>query len=330
MRVQSIVPGQEATFGPETTFGLKTTFGLETTLRRSVSLHGTGVHGNRPCRIILHPADAGCGIVFHRYGGGADVFIPALWTQVGRSRLATTLTSADRPAIVVSGVEHVLAALRGCGVDNATVEVDGPELPMLDGSARPFVLAIRNARLRRQSRPRRAIEVLKPVRVEAGEGFAEFRPAARPGLWLDVSIDYADPAVGRQRRRAKLDASAFRQIAPARTFGFTADAERLWRQGFALGTSFENTIVVSDGRVLNPGGLRNPDEFVRHKMLDAIGDLALAGAHLHGAFRSHRGGHALNVAALRALLSDRSAWRYRGQAQARHAPARPSAAAPRD
>ena len=160
-----------------------------------------------------------------------------------------------------------------------------------------------------QRRPRRGLEILSPVRVEAGASFAEFLPGGR-GLTLDVAIDFADPVVGRQRHACRLDAETFaRDIAPARTFGFVADVERLWRAGFAAGASFENTIAIDGGRVLNTGGLRYRDEFVRHKMLDAIGDLALAGAPIHGTFRSFRGGHALNHAALTALLADRHAWR---------------------
>ena len=280
------------------------------TIGRPVSLDGIGVHTAQPARVTLHPADAGTGLVFYRTGDAGDgSFIPALAANVVSTALATRLAPHGASDAGVGTVEHVLAALSALGIDNALIEVDGPEVPILDGSARPFVEAVLAAGIVAQRAPRRILQILEPVRVEAGEGFAEFVPGG-PGLTLDIAIDYADPAVGRQRRAFALDPAAFaRDIAPARTFGFVADVEQLWRAGFAAGSSLENTVAIAGGRILNEAGLRAPDEFVRHKILDAIGDLALAGAAIQGTFRSFRGGHALNHAALVALLARRDAWR---------------------
>ena len=280
------------------------------TLGQSVSLDGIGVHTAQPARVTLHPADEDAGLVFHRTGLPArgERFIPALSRNVVSTALATRLAPEGDSEAGVGTVEHVLAALSALGIDNALIEVDGPEVPILDGSARPFVEAIFAAGIVAQRRPRRMLRILEPVRVEAGDAFAEFLPGG-PGLTLDIAIDYADPAVGRQSRLFALDADAFvRDIARARTFGFVADVERLWRAGFAAGSSLENTVAIADGRVLNEAGLRAPDECVRHKILDAIGDLSLAGAAIQGTFRSFRGGHALNHAALVALLARREAW----------------------
>ena len=286
----------------------------QTTLAQPVSFDGIGVHTAVPARLTLHPADPGTGIVFHRTNlpCGGDRFIPAQMIHAVTSDLATRLALADDPGEGVGTVEHVLAALLALGVDNALVEVDGPEVPILDGSAQPFVEGIDAASLVHHAAPRRVLQVLKSVRVADGRAFAELAPFA-DGLALDVAIDFDAPAIGRQRKSVVLDATVFRhEIARARTFGLIADAERLWRVGLARGSSFENTLVFATDRLLNPAPLRFGDECVRHKMLDAIGDLALAGMPICGAFRSVRGGHALNRAVLAALLADRSAWRIIG------------------
>ena len=286
----------------------------QATLARPVSFDGIGVHTAVPARLTLHPADPGTGIVFHRTNlvRGADRFIPAWLTRAVMSDLATRLAPADAPGEGVGTVEHVLATLSALGIDNALVEVDGPEVPILDGSAQPLVEGIDAAGLVLQPALRRTLEVLKPVRVAHGRAFAELAPFA-DGLALDVAIDFDAPAIGRQRKSVVLDGTVFRrEIARARTFGLIGDAERLWRAGLARGSSFENTLVFATDRVLNPTPMRFADECVRHKMLDAIGDLALAGLPIRGAFRSLRCGHALNRAVLAALLADRSAWRIVG------------------
>jgi len=194
------------------------------------------------------------------------------------------------------------------GVDNAVVEIDGPEAPIMDGSAAAFVVAIDQVGLQALDEPRRFIRVLKPVQVTVGDAFAEFRPHSR-GFRVEAEIEFAHPLIARQSIAYDGRPETFRRdFARARTFGFMRDVAKLWSAGYALGASLENTLVVSDNRVLNPEGMRFPDEFVRHKVLDAIGDLALAGAPILGTYRSVRGGHKLNYAAVSALMTDRSAW----------------------
>ncbi len=280
----------------------------QTTLGRSVRLDGSGVHANRPVRMVLHPAEPGHGVVFHRVDLLREPAIEARWNRVTASEWRTRLGGPD--AASVDSVEHVLAALAGLGVDNVRIELDGPEAPILDGSAQPFVEAVDEAGIVSQPAPRRVIAVRAPVRVAMGSAFAELAPG-EDGLTLDVAIDYPDPAIGQQRRVTALDPLIFRgNVARARTFGFVRDVERMWRAGFARGSSLDNSVAIAESRVLNAGGLRFPDEFVRHKTLDAIGDLALAGAPLLGRFRSFRGGHRLNHAVLRALFANPSAWAW--------------------
>jgi UDP-3-O-[3-hydroxymyristoyl] N-acetylglucosamine deacetylase len=201
-----------------------------------------------------------------------------------------------------------MATLCGLGVDNAIVEIDGPEAPIMDGSAAAFVAAIDQAGIVALAEPRRYTKVLKPIRVEKGNAYGELTPYER-GFRVDVSIDFAHPLIGRQSVALEVEPTTFRrEVARARTFGFMKDVSKLWSAGYALGASLENTLVVADDRLLNPEGLRYADEFVRHKALDAIGDLALAGAPLLGAYKSVCGGHKLNHAILCALIADPTAW----------------------
>lgn len=282
--------------------------GRQTTLRDQASVSGIGVHSGLPVTLILHPADPDTGIVFLRTGieGRADVEVRAEVGSVTATDFATVL--GDQAGPLVSTAEHVLAALRGLGVDNVTVEIDGPEMPIMDGSSAPFVAAIEQVGLVTQAAQRRYIKVLKTIRVERGEAFGELRPYAR-GFRVETEIEFDHPLIGRQTYATDVDADTFRNdISRARTFGFMKDVAKLWTAGYALGASFENTVVVAENRVLNQEGLRFADEFVRHKALDAIGDLALAGAPLLGAYRSVRGGHKLNHAVLSALMADTSAW----------------------
>ena len=248
------------------------------------------------------------GLIFVRTGvEGGDREVQATSAAVIATEFATVLGDAEGP--LVSTVEHVLAALRGMGVDNATIEINGPEAPIMDGSAAAFVTAIEQAGIVSQSAARRFIQVLKPVQVAIGDSFGELRPYAT-GFRAEAEIDFANPVIGCQKYALELSAEGFRrEICRARTFGFMNDVARLWRAGFALGASFENSIVFDDERLLNPEGLRYADECARHKVLDAIGDLALAGLPLLAAYRSVCGGHKLNHAVLTALMSDRSAWR---------------------
>jgi UDP-3-O-[3-hydroxymyristoyl] N-acetylglucosamine deacetylase len=290
--------------------------GRQKTLRDIASLSGIGVHSGLPATLTLHPADAGTGIVFLRTGleGGREREVRALVGAVTATEFATVLGDSSGP--LVSTAEHVLAALRGLGIDNAVVEIDGPEVPILDGSAAAIVDAIDQAGTKALDQPCHFIRVLKPVRVVHGKAYGELRPYAR-GLRVETEIEFDHPLIGRQAFAFDCRPDSFRQeVARARTFGFMRDVARLWSAGYALGASLENTLVVTENRVLNPEGLRFRDEFVRHKVLDAIGDLALAGAPLIGAYRSIRGGHKLNCAVLSALLADRSAWAIvEGEAQ---------------
>jgi UDP-3-O-[3-hydroxymyristoyl] N-acetylglucosamine deacetylase len=294
---------------------------MQTTLAGHVTLEGIGAHSGQPARVTLAPADAGTGVLFVSCDArGRETAIPAHWTRVASTDLCVRI-GADGAS--VSTVEHLMAAMRGLGVDNATVYVDGPEIPAMDGSAGAFVDAIDEAGVVALSAPRRTLVIREAVRVEQGASWAELAPAAS-GFHLDVEISYPGDAIGRRRSRFALTRETFRRdLARARTFGFLRDAERLWREGLALGASLENTLVLADDRVLNPEGLRFADEFVRHKTLDVIGDLALIGAPILGAFRSYRGGHRLNLALIEAVLARPRAFTLVGGAPRRHSSARP-------
>ena len=283
-------------------------FSRQATLRSQATVTGVGVHSGLPVSLILGPAPIDAGFVFVRTGlDGCDREVQASAQSVIATEFATVL--GDREGPLVSTAEHVLAALRGMGIDNATIEIDGPEVPIMDGSAAPFVAAIDQAGILTQSGSRRFIQVLKPVQVAMGDSFGELRPNAS-GFRTEVEIDFANPVIGRQSYTLELSPERFRrEISRARTFGCMSDVARLWGAGFALGASFENSVVFDESRLLNPEGLRYSDECVRHKVLDVIGDLALAGLPLLAAYRSVRGGHKLNHAVLTALMADRSAWR---------------------
>jgi UDP-3-O-[3-hydroxymyristoyl] N-acetylglucosamine deacetylase len=278
----------------------------QTTLRGPAILSGIGVHSGDDVRIVLHPAEANHGIVFLRTGlpQGRDRLITAKHHAVTATELCTVV--GDRETGAVATIEHLMAALTGLGIDNVLVEIDGAEVPILDGSAAPFEEAIDRVGTVQAHAARRTLKVLKPVRVQRDQAFAELRPHDR-GFRLDVEIDFANPVIGRQRKILDVTPAAFRrEVARARTFGFMRDVEKLWKAGFALGASLENTVAIGDAAVINPEGLRYADEFVRHKLLDAIGDLALAGFPIQGAYQSYCGGHRLNFAVLEALFSDRS------------------------
>ena len=278
----------------------------QTTLRAAVSLTGIGVHSGNEVRVVLHPAEANHGIVFLRTGlqGGHDRLIDARHLAVTATELCTVLGDSESGAVAT--VEHLMAVLAGLGIDNVLVEIDGPEVPILDGSCAPFVDAIDQVGVMALGASRRYLKVLKPICVTRGRAMAELLPNDR-SFRLDVEIDFSNPVIGRQRRSVDLSTSVFRrEISRARTFGFMQDVDKLWSAGFALGASLENTIVIGEGEVVNPEGLRYADEFVRHKILDAIGDLSLAGFPLLGTYRSYCGGHRLNFSVLEALFSSRA------------------------
>jgi UDP-3-O-[3-hydroxymyristoyl] N-acetylglucosamine deacetylase len=281
----------------------------QTTLRDQVAVSGVGVHSGSPVTLTLNPADDDTGIVFQRIAadGSLEREIRADVRAVTATEFATVLGDAEGP--LCSTAEHLLAALRGLGVDNVVVEIDGPEVPIMDGSAAPFVDAIDQAGLTARALPRRYIEVIKPVRVAKGDALGELRPYQH-GFRVEAEIEFDHPLIRRQALALDIEPEAFRrEIARARTFGFMKDVAKLWTAGYALGASFANTLVITENRVLNPEGLRFTDEFERHKILDAIGDLALAGQPLLAAYRTVRGGHKLNHAVLSALMADPSAWR---------------------
>ena len=280
----------------------------QSTLARAVTLSGTGVHTGRPARVTLNPAEAGSGIGFRRTdlsNGTRSTVVKADWRNVKSTQLCTVIGNED--AITVMMVEHLLAALSGLGIDNVDVHINGPEVPILDGSARCYVDAIQEAGVVSLKENRKFIRVLRPVRVQIGDTIAEFTPGE--GSFVETRIDFLHPLIGRQEFAFEIGNGEFAtQVAAARTFGFYADAKKMREQGYGLGASLDNTVVLDSTRILNVGGLRFANEFVRHKALDACGDIALSGAPFLGRFRSSRGGHHLNHAALSCLMSQPEAW----------------------
>ena len=276
------------------------------TLSRPIGCAGVALHSGAPVEMRLLPGELNSGIVFVRTDlPAAQAAIPALWNNVVDTTLCTVIAN-DRGARVAT-IEHLMAALHGCGVDNAVIEVDGPEVPILDGSSDPLVGLIGSAGTTAQPGSRRAIRVLHPVSVgDAGRG-ARLTPA--PASTFTMELDFPDRPIAPQSGTVQLDDGSFRRhVAPARTFGFLEEVEALRRHGFARGGSLDNAIVLDGARVLNEGGLRFPDELVRHKLLDAIGDLYLAGMPIIGQFHGWRSGHAVNNALLHALFADDTAW----------------------
>ncbi|MBC2885929.1 UDP-3-O-acyl-N-acetylglucosamine deacetylase [Ochrobactrum sp. CM-21-5] len=276
------------------------------TIGRAITLSGVGVHGGAPASVTFLPADADTGIVFQRSdlkGNARD--IRAHVSEIGATDLSTSLGPKEAR---INTIEHLMAAVAALGIDNLVVEVDGPEVPILDGTSARFIEAFDEAGIAAQEEKRRFIRILKTVRVEAGGSWGEFRPY--PGTRFEVEIDFDCPLIGRQKFTGDVDEATFRkEISTARTFGFMKDVERLWAAGYALGSSLDNSLVIGDDNsVINPGGLRFKDEFVRHKTLDAVGDLALAGLPFIGCFRSYRSGHKLNAETAKALLSDKTAF----------------------
>lgn len=281
---------------------------MQTTLKAAVRFEGVGLHSGQPVRLAVHPAPADTGILFERtdlglpragrqIAAGPEALIEAnLCTQIGNGQGAT-----------VSTIEHLMAALSGCGIHNARIALDGPEVPILDGSARPFVTAFLRAGLRRTAAPLTAIRVLKPVEVRLGEAMARLEPA--PRLCIAFEIDYPqDPAIGHQAKDLAMCNGAFvRELSDCRTFCRQSDVEAMRASGLALGGTYENAVVVDGAAVLSPGGLRHRDEPVRHKMLDAMGDLAVAGAPILGRYIGRRAGHTLTGRLVRALLADPAA-----------------------
>lgn len=280
------------------------------TLKTAICCTGTGLHTGSRVNVSLRPAPADTGIIFRRSDIGAD--IPARFDHVSDTRLCTVISLAERPEARVGTVEHLMAALGATGIGNIIVELDGPELPVLDGSAEPWLFLLDCAGSMALDAPAQHVEVLRPVRVEDGHAFVELRPSVSSCLELSLAIEFAAPAIGRQALSLALRGDAFREIARARTFTQAHEIAGLRAAGLAKGGTLDNAVVVDGSQILNPRGLRMRDEFVRHKLLDAVGDLALAGAGLRGRFVGHCSGHALNNRLLRALFADPANWRMVG------------------
>jgi UDP-3-O-[3-hydroxymyristoyl] N-acetylglucosamine deacetylase len=279
------------------------------TVSEKVSCTGVGLHSGAPVQLTLRPARASSGIVFVRRDISHPVEIAARPASVTSTANATTLGSGK---LAVATVEHLLAAFYALGIDNARVEVDGPEVPVMDGSAASFVYLVRSAGLFEQRGIRPELRVRRPVEVVDGARRIRIEPAAR--LEIRYAVDYAHPAIGRQELRLdRIDAEVFeRELAAARTFGFLRDVRRLWEAGLGRGGSFDNAVLLDDERVANPDGLRWPDEFVRHKVVDLLGDLALLGVAVRGRVTVERGGHSLHQKLVAELLRRRDAWRLEG------------------
>ena len=276
------------------------------TLKTRIDCSGVGLHSGRRVRLTIGPAAIDAGIVFKRIdpaGGGA--VIPARWNRVVDTRLCTTIGNGQ--GVSIGTIEHLMSAFSGLSIDNATVEIDGPEVPIMDGSADAFVFLIECAGIVEQTAQRKRIRILKRISVADGEASATLMPG--PVAALEFALDFPSAAIGRQDKTVKLVDGAFkRELSRARTFGFAEEVEQLRRAGLARGGSLDNAIVIGADRVLNSEGLRYADEFVRHKLLDAVGDLYLAGGAIEGRFLGIRSGHALNNRLLQALFADNEAW----------------------
>jgi UDP-3-O-[3-hydroxymyristoyl] N-acetylglucosamine deacetylase len=286
---------------------------VQKTVAKTITFDGLGLHSGLPVRMIVSPAKANSGITFIRSDIDADMNdtrdagIPARWDAVVPSKLCTLIRNKD--GVEVSTIEHIMAALAGCGVSNAVIEVSGPEVPIEDGSAAPFVSALLRAGFVSQTGPARALKILKPVQIEMGSATARLEPADT--LEIDFHIDFEDAAIGVQGKSLKMSNGAFiRELSNCRTFCRKSDVDMMKSNGLALGGTFENAVVVDGDDVLSPGGLRHADEPVRHKMLDALGDLALAGAPILGRYVGVRSGHAMTNALLRAVFATSGAWAF--------------------
>lgn len=281
---------------------------MQATLRRSIGFSGVGLHSGKIVTMTLRPAAADTGVRFCRIDvTERDQIVRAAYDTVVDTRLCTRIANAD--GVSVGTIEHLMAALAAMGVDNVLVTINGPEVPVLDGSAKPFVERIAHVGLALTAAPRRVLRILDTVTVEHGGAVASLRPAEAFGL--DFAIDFPDPAIGRQALSLDLTRESFvRELADCRTFARLAEIEALRQAGLALGGDLTNAVVVDGDRVLNAGGLRRPDEFVRHKMLDAVGDLALAGAPILGRYAGHRAGHDLTNRLLHALFARPAAFAW--------------------
>jgi len=276
------------------------------TLKNVIRATGIGLHTGEKVFLTLRPAAVNTGIVFRRTDLPSPVEIPARPEYVGDTQLSTTLV---KDGVRISTVEHLLSALAGLGIDNAYIDLNAPEVPIMDGSAGPFVFLVQSAGIEEQSAHKRFIRIKRTVIVEEGDKWVRFDPY--DGFKVSFEIDFDHPVFKYRTQRATVDFSSVsfvKEVSRARTFGFLRDIEKLRAKNLALGGSLDNAVVVDDYRILNEDGLRYEDEFVKHKILDAVGDLYLLGSNLIGSFSGYKSGHALNNKLLRALLADRKAW----------------------
>ena len=279
---------------------------MQHTLKSAITFQGVGLHSGQTVTMVVHPAAADQGIVFVRTDvASGDNVIPALWDNVVDTRLCTMIGNKDK--VTVGTIEHLMAALRGCGIDNVRIELNAPEVPLMDGSAAPFVARIDEIGTVAQAAPRRGIKILKEVIVEEEGKRVRLSPAQ--GSVFGGQIEFSNAVIGKQFFETRLVNGNFRHdLAEARTFGFLKDVEAMRAMGLARGGSLDNSIVLDEGRVMNKEGLRFHNEFIRHKLLDAVGDLLLAGGPIIGAYEGYKSGHALNNRLVRALLADAEAW----------------------
>lgn len=281
---------------------------MQNTLKQSVGCVGVGLHSGEDIRMSLHPAKENTGITFIRKDiQGFDPVINANYLNVSNTNLGTTISNDE--GTLVSTIEHLMAALWGCNVDNAIIEIDGPEVPIMDGSSEPFVFLLECAGLQEQNRKKNVIEVLKNIELVDDNKSVSVAPADEFSVSLE--IDFSDSIISKQRAIFNSSSLSFKtDLCRARTFGFEHEAKKLHSMGLAKGASLDNAVVISNGGILNKGGLRYDNEFVRHKILDCIGDFYLAGAVVKGKFTGYRSGHNLNNQLLRKFFADKSAWRY--------------------
>lgn len=279
---------------------------MQNTLKSPAAFTGVGLHGGAPVRMVVRPAPADHGIWFRRTDvADLDPLVLAHWDMVKPSQLCTVIENGD--GVSVSTIEHIMAALAGFAIHNALIEIDGPEVPILDGSSVPFIQGFLAAGIEEQLLPVRAVRVLKPVEVREDKAVARLEPAEM--LEINFRIDFAEKAIGVQSRQLNMANGAFvRELSDSRTFCRQSDVDAMRAKGLALGGTLENAVVFDDDQVLSPGGLRHADEPVRHKMLDAVGDLALAGGPILGRYVGERAGHALTNRLLRALFADPTAF----------------------
>jgi UDP-3-O-[3-hydroxymyristoyl] N-acetylglucosamine deacetylase len=274
------------------------------TLKQPVHICGIGLHSGRQITMSLRPADAGTGIVFHRTEGERTVSIEAISANVVDTRMATVI---GKGGLSVSTIEHLMAALAACGIDNLHIDIDGPEVPIMDGSAAPFIERLQEAGLRRLAANRKYLAIRKPVTVIDGEKRVSLIPSRFFRVSFDIAFDH--PCISLQHRSVKVSESLFRKdLAPARTFGFLREVEFLKANGLARGGSLENAVVIGDDRILNPEGLRFSDEFVRHKILDAIGDFSLVGFPILGHIKAFKAGHDINHKTVEKILACPDCW----------------------